>query len=334
MKKWPLSCLCRRLWGARPRLLRAGDEEFDSHLAATLFITRADVGWLLHNERWNITRDCLCHPQLFSNPRTDTPWQAVSVVEQRSPSSTWESTKEPASQKRQRDDTDEPYLGIRGLLEFGGGVLYHFIQFGRACDAWRACRNFGFGDLPKLAWHAQIFGKFSAVKRRRQRKNLYIGHMIAKWIRHTMKIAVTTVTFRHFGGPRDAWLPNWMKWYSMYPSSRFKVWKPLEKHHLTVFVPVSIRHFGRGPYLSVARCKQSEHYWECKPARLSTGNIGMISWLSRYHSYSLRYLGTTYIYSRASYCATSVRSTRTEVSPTLYSCFPYVVLTCLPSIFL
>jgi len=93
-------------------------------------------------------------------------------------------------------------------------ILYHFIQFGRARDVWQACQNFGFGDLPKLAWHAQIFGKFSAVKCCRWRKNLYISHMIAKWIRHTMKIAVTTVTFQHFGGPHDARLPNWMKWYS------------------------------------------------------------------------------------------------------------------------
>ena len=38
--------------------------------------------------------------------------------------------------------------------------------------------------------------------------------MITKWIRHTRKIAVTTVTFQLFGGPRDTWLPNWMKWYS------------------------------------------------------------------------------------------------------------------------
>ena len=38
--------------------------------------------------------------------------------------------------------------------------------------------------------------------------------MITKWIRHTRKIAVTTVTFQLFGGPCDAWLPNWMKWYS------------------------------------------------------------------------------------------------------------------------
>ena len=28
------------------------------------------------------------------------------------------------------------------------------------------------------------------------------------------KIAVTNVTFQRFGGPRDAWLPKWMKWYS------------------------------------------------------------------------------------------------------------------------
>ena len=38
-------------------------------------------------------------------------------------------------------------------------------------------------------------------------------------------------------------------WRSTYPSSRSKVWKPLEKRHLTVFIPVSIWHFGRGPYL-------------------------------------------------------------------------------------
>jgi len=81
-----------------------------------------------------------------------------------------------------------------------GMILYHFIQF---------------SDLPKLAWHAQIFGKFSAVKCRRRWKNLYISHMIAKWIQHTMKIALTTMTFQHFGGPRDVWLPNWMKWYSI-----------------------------------------------------------------------------------------------------------------------
>ena len=31
-----------------------------------------------------------------------------------------------------------------------GWVLYHFIQFGRARDTWRPCRNFGFNNLPKL----------------------------------------------------------------------------------------------------------------------------------------------------------------------------------------
>ena len=30
-------------------------------------------------------------------------------------------------------------------------LLYNFIQFGRPCDAWRACRNFGFGTPPKVA---------------------------------------------------------------------------------------------------------------------------------------------------------------------------------------
>ena len=39
--------------------------------------------------------------------------------------------------------------------------------------------------------------------------------MITKWIWHTRKIAMTTVTFQHFGGPHDVWLPNWMKWYSI-----------------------------------------------------------------------------------------------------------------------
>jgi len=32
------------------------------------------------------------------------------------------------------------------------------------------------------------------------------------------------------------------------PDLRFR--NLLKKHHLTVFIPVSIRHFGRGPYLS------------------------------------------------------------------------------------
>jgi len=39
-------------------------------------------------------------------------------------------------------------------------LLYHFNQFGRARDAWRACRKFGFGDLPKLPWHTQFLGNF------------------------------------------------------------------------------------------------------------------------------------------------------------------------------
>ena len=41
----------------------------------------------------------------------------------------WESTKEPMSQKWQRDDTNEPYLGIRGLLEFGGGYPPPDLRF-------------------------------------------------------------------------------------------------------------------------------------------------------------------------------------------------------------
>ena len=54
-------------------------------------------------------------------------------------------------------------------------VLYHSNQFGRGCDLWQACRNFSFGNLPNLPWHVQIFGKFSAVLRRRRRKISILG---------------------------------------------------------------------------------------------------------------------------------------------------------------
>ena len=45
-------------------------------------------------------------------------------------------------------------------------------------------------------------------------KNFYIRHMITKWFRHFAKMAMTIVTFRRFWKARDAWLTNWLKWYS------------------------------------------------------------------------------------------------------------------------
>ena len=46
-------------------------------------------------------------------------------------------------------------------------------------------------------------------------KNFYIRHMITKWFCHFAKMAVTIVTFCRFWKARDAWLTNWLKWYSM-----------------------------------------------------------------------------------------------------------------------
>ena len=54
-------------------------------------------------------------------------------------------------------------------------ILYHSNQFSKGCDLWQACQNFGFGNLPNLSWHVQIFGKFSAVLRRRRRKISILG---------------------------------------------------------------------------------------------------------------------------------------------------------------
>ena len=77
-------------------------------------------------------------------------------------------------------------------------------------------------------------------------------------------------------------------------------------------------------------------YWECKCARLTTGNISKISWLYCYLSIFLAILASTwytYIYSWAPNHATSVHSTCTEVSIIPYLCFLLSVLMCPPSIF-
>jgi len=53
-------------------------------------------------------------------------------------------------------------------------------------------------DMPKTLG---IFWQFSAAG---DEKISYISHMITKWIQHTMKIAVTIMTFQHFEVPHDA----------------------------------------------------------------------------------------------------------------------------------
>ena len=42
-------------------------------------------------------------------------------------------------------------------------LLYHFNQFVRHCDAWRAWRKYGFGNPPILPWHVPNFRLFGAV---------------------------------------------------------------------------------------------------------------------------------------------------------------------------
>ena len=78
-------------------------------------------------------------------------------------------------------------------------LLYYFVQFGRARDAWRACRNFIFGNLINLLWHVEIFSNVAP----QATKNSYIRHIITKWFRHLVKISVTCVTIRRPGG--GAW---------------------------------------------------------------------------------------------------------------------------------
>ena len=58
------------------------------------------------------------------------------------------------------------------MLEHGirGGILYHLIQFGTPCDAWRVWRSFGFGNLPNSPWHLEIFCSFAP----QAAKNFYI----------------------------------------------------------------------------------------------------------------------------------------------------------------
>ena len=122
MKKWPLSCSCRSLWGARPRLVRAGDEEFDSHPAATLFMTGAC--WLT-SAQW----------MAKSNKKLPLPSPAPPKPSNRhcmaSHKCHWTEgclpqcgkvLKSPRAKSGNGMTPNEPYLGIRGLLEFGGGV--------------------------------------------------------------------------------------------------------------------------------------------------------------------------------------------------------------------
>ena len=91
-------------------------------------------------------------------------------------------------------------------------VPFHSIRH----PMWRmtCLTKFWFRQPPKLAvthWDfRQVFDSLAP-----QAMNfIYIWHMIIKWIRHRTKFSVTTVTFRHFGGPCDTWLTNWLKWYS------------------------------------------------------------------------------------------------------------------------
>ena len=52
------------------------------------------------------------------------------------------------------------FKSINLLVVYLHVLLYHFIQFGRARGAWQPCRNFGFDNLPKSPWQAQILGNF------------------------------------------------------------------------------------------------------------------------------------------------------------------------------
>ena len=89
-------------------------------------------------------------------------------------------------------------------------ILYHLIQFGTPCDAWCVYEVLVSATSQT---HRDIW-RFSAVLCRRQQKISIFESQITKWFRHLIKIAVTNVTFQQFGRPRDAWLPNWIKWYS------------------------------------------------------------------------------------------------------------------------
>ena len=90
------------------------------------------------------------------------------------------------------------------------GLLYHFIQFGRHRDPWRTYRNFSFGRRQKWPWHGENFRQSTAGGR----ENYAYRFVTENNFGRSTSGAVTIVTFWYLEGARDAWLPNWMKWYS------------------------------------------------------------------------------------------------------------------------
>ena len=100
------------------------------------------------------------------------------------------------------------------MMEYGSQatVPFHSIRH----PMWRVTRltKFWFRQPPKLAVTHRDFRQIFDSLAPQATNFIYIWHVIIKWIRHRTKFSVTTVTFRRFGGPRDAWLTNWLKWYS------------------------------------------------------------------------------------------------------------------------
>ena len=112
---------CRRLWGARPRLLGTADDDFDSHLAATLFY------------HWSRCWPTSAHWTVKSNKKLSLLSPAPAKPSNRhclaSCKCCWTEVASLNTLKSPRDKNgngmtpDEPYLGIRGVLESGGGYV-------------------------------------------------------------------------------------------------------------------------------------------------------------------------------------------------------------------
>ena len=112
-------------------------------------------------------------------------------------------------------------------------LLCHFNQFGRPCDPWQCCWNFGFGKMPKWPWQHIFFGtkgrflwdirrdctlelisfKLRKTSFRLLRDFFFYFYAIYlwffQWFWQLTKIAVTSVTFRCLEMTHDPWLPNW-----------------------------------------------------------------------------------------------------------------------------
>jgi hypothetical protein len=125
-------------------------------------------------------------------------------------------------------------------------VPFHSIRQG----LWRvtALPKFWFQHPQRSPWIDQNFGSIGAAA---SEKILYLAGF-DKRFRQPAKIAVTIVTFRRFESPRDAWLPNWTKWYSIFSQHWRGKWS-FSRHNDIVFLCPDTATLHRIGFIAVTR---------------------------------------------------------------------------------